>query len=143
MPGIAGATGNPVTIYNGGSQVTTGNPLPVTTAGAPYGPGVTVGDQLEINLNSLAVGANLLVAAVPGKIIFVTGYNFSLPAADTVSFRSAAAIIGAQGVGVLGGSEAIGAEPYLFKTAAGAALNFNAGLLAAAAGLQVRYRVQV
>lgn len=139
-----GVPGVGVTPLTGGAAVSPTNPLPVTGAGGSALPaGVTLGPQLTATLNSLAVGANLVAAAVATKRIFVTGYNFSLPAADTVSFRSNATIISAQGVAVVGGNEAIGGEPYLFNTAAGEALNFYAGLVAATAGLQVRYRVEV
>ena len=136
-----GVPGLGVTLLNGGAEISPTNPLPVAgTTPNPFP--VAVGAQQERVLTGLAAGANALAAAVPGKQIFVTGYNFSLPAADTVSFRSAATIISAQGVGVVGGNEAAGSEAYLFRTAAGAALNFNAGLAAATGSVQVRYRVE-
>lgn len=140
MPTAPGVPGVGVTPLVGGAAVTPSNPLPVTGGGASFP--VAVGAQQEAVLSTLAAGSNAVVAAVPGKRIFVTGYNFSLPAADTCSFRSGATIISAQGVNVVGGNEAVGGEAYLFATAAGAALNFNVGLAAATAGLQVRYRVE-
>jgi hypothetical protein len=140
MPSNSGVPGLGVTPLVAGAAVSGSNPLPVQLAGGTFP--VPVNAQQEAVLTSLAVGANLVAAAVPGKRIFVTGYNFSIPVADTVSFRSNAAIISAQGVGVVGGNEAAGSEAYLFVTVAGEPLNFYAGLAAATAGLQVRYRVE-
>lgn len=138
VPGVA------VTPLVGAAAVSPTNPLPVTGAGGSALPaGVTLGPQQQTSMGALAAGAQNVVPAVPGKRIFVTGYNFSLPAADTVFFTSNAALIGTKGVGVVGGNEAIGGEPYLFNTGAGEALNFNTTLAAASAGLQVRYRVEV
>lgn len=142
MPTLDGTPGVAVTPLHNGAAVSATNPLPVTGGAAPNPFPVPVGAQQELVLTGLAAGANALVAAVPGKQIFVTGYNFSLPVADTASFRSGATIISAQGVNVVGGNEAAGSEVYLFRTAAGAALNFNVVLAAATGSVQVRYRVE-
>lgn len=139
-----GVPGVGATLLNNGQQVSPTNPLPVTGAGGSALPaGVTLGEQLTFVLVGTAVGSNALVAAVPGKRIFVTGYNFSLAAAAIVFFSSNANIISAQGNNVVGGNEAIGGEPFLFNTVAGEALNFNTTVAGAGDSVQVRYRVEV
>lgn len=144
MPQNQGVPGQGVTVLNNGAAVSPSNPLPVTGAGGSALPaGVTLGPQQNVVVVGLAIGANLVAAGVPGKRIFVTGYNFSLAAAAIVFFSSNANIISAQGNGVVGGNEAVGGEPYLFNTAAGEALNFNTTVAGAGDSVQVRYRVEV
>jgi hypothetical protein len=145
MPVNDGVPGVGVTPLHNGAAVTAANPLPVTSAaGGGFGPGVVVGDmQAAIFGPGLAAGVNILLPPVPGKSYFVTGYNFSLNTADNCGFFSNGVTpASAQGVGVLGGSEAIGSEPYLFATAAGATLTFNCVAAHAAGNVQFRYRLQ-
>lgn len=133
-----GVPGIGVTPLVNGLPVGPSNPLPVGPGGFP----AAVNAQQQVVVVGLAVGSNAIVPAVAGKRIFVTGYNFSIGAAATCAFTSNATIISAQGVGVVGGAENVGGEPYLFNTAAGEALNFSSTVAAAAGSVQVRYRVE-
>jgi hypothetical protein len=136
-----GVPGEGVTPLVGGLPVTQSNPLPVSSGG---GFPAAVGGQLQTVFTGFAAGDNTIVAAVAGKRIFVTGYNFSYPAgsADSMFKSGALTQISARGMNVLGGAEAIGGEPYLFNTAAGEALVFNISAAKATGNVQVRYRVE-
>ena len=97
--------------------------IPVTSV--PSTTPTTTEKTAQVKFEPATAGDNVVVPAVGGKKIRVTGYNFSSSLVTDAVFRTGtSAEISAKGYSVTGGEEK-NANEILFETVAGEALNLN------------------